>query len=750
MYQILTNLKDYFQNVAIVMILLAGYGLGAQIPGSWLVDSLPAGVWHSPVASPDGGFLFLVNQGNPRNMGTANANDIWMLQRQEDGSWGDALHLGATVNSRLTDGIAAAGPAAGWLLLFSPEKGVAPRIAERTGRSWQLADSIYIAEISDWTQVSYCFLDANRTVFLFSADWEGGFGGQDIYRSVRTADGYWSKPQNLGPGINSAQHDIAPLLAADEETLYYESYDGGRRILRMGRMNIRTNQWERATEVKISLQSLNPRGSRIALFPDGKNIVTIETDSLGNTRPQWRALPDNATARPVQVLRGSCRMPEFVDNKGVEVYMRELKTGQVKPLYVDHKGNFCALLSVGAVVSVEGRKPGYFSDPVLLNAEKEVVDPIINWRQLGSLPTDYYQIEDTIRLKQERLLEVGRQISVLRERYETRVHQLAHRVREMSTHEWDDSKIGYYKGGYEDIDQRQMSPDSFVRFIHLLEEDSVVTNLIDSFLNDLRRGRSQQLYSNLGAGDWDKIAAIIFTDLTGRQESSEVQLMKMSEKEIGIVKEAIMNLSVPLDLLSDQGFQNMKELTAEAVELYRHDIAREQLETQILSRAQNQADKDEKLTDRAESREDGRFSGDDEEITQPSTKLQQVTLTFERIYKGARFVIDDLYFHENGTEPGERELMIIAYLQWLLQSHPNVRIQVCCHTHRNMHHSKAIDQTIQRARSIQTSLVDMGIDRLRVIPRGYGKSLPRVVGDSLSSLLTNQRTEILVVSMMYR
>ena len=747
MYQILINLKRFFYNIAIVIGLLSGCALGAQTPGKWLVDSLPAGVWHSPVASPDGSLLFLVNQGNPRNMGSANANDIWMLQRQQDGSWGSALHLGPIINSRLTDGLAAAGPAGSWLLLFSPEKGIAPRIAERAGRAWQLADSIHIAEVKDWTQVRHCFLDANRTVFLFSADWEGGFGGQDIYRSVRMADGGWTKPENLGAGINSPQNEVAPLLAADNQTLYYESYGGGRRMLRVSRKNIRSNQWERASEVSFFLQPTAPQGAWMALFPDGKNFVTIETDSLGKTRPQWQVLPDNAVATPMQVLSGSCQIPGAGNRADVEVYVRELGSDLAKPLYVDPAGNFCTLLPTAAVVSVEGRKPGYFSTPVLIGAEKEVLDPVVNWRELGSLSLNYYQVEDTIRLWQERLLEVGREIGVLRERYEVRLHQLADRVRAMSGHEWEDREIGSYKDVLEAIDGRQMSWESFPGFVHLLKEDSLVTGLIDSFLNDLRRGRLQQSYSNMGDGDWAKIAGILFRDLTGRYQSSAVELSKLSDEERALAKKITELLSVPLDLLPDQGYQNFKELTADAVELYRHEAERNQLEKQIRDRARDQADIDEKLGDRVESREDAPFLDGGEEIPQPPAAVQQVVLTFERMYEGARFVIDDFHFYESGFDLTDKGLMIVAYLQWVLQTHPDMRIQVSCHTHGSMHHSKAIDQTIFRARSIQNGLVGMGIDDRRVMSVGYGKSLPIVAGDSRTSLLTNQRAEILITTM---
>jgi outer membrane protein OmpA-like peptidoglycan-associated protein len=70
-----------------------------------------------------------------------------------------------------------------------------------------------------------CFSPDGRTL-LFASDRPGGFGGMDLYRSTRTADG-WSAPENLGPGINSASNEAYPRLQADGRLHFASDRPGG-------------------------------------------------------------------------------------------------------------------------------------------------------------------------------------------------------------------------------------------------------------------------------------------------------------------------------------------------------------------------------------------------------------------------------------------------------------------------------------------------------------------------------------------
>ena len=62
-----------------------------------------------------------------------------------------------------------------------------------------------------------------RTLY-FASDRLGGRGGVDLYVTVKDLQtGKWSKPENLGPTINTPQDEKSPFIHSDFETLYFSS-----------------------------------------------------------------------------------------------------------------------------------------------------------------------------------------------------------------------------------------------------------------------------------------------------------------------------------------------------------------------------------------------------------------------------------------------------------------------------------------------------------------------------------------------
>ncbi|MDW8274306.1 MAG: OmpA family protein [Chitinophagales bacterium] len=65
-------------------------------------------------------------------------------------------------------------------------------------------------------------LSPDGNTLYFSSDRPGGYGGTDIYVSTRDANGTWSEPRNLGNEINSRFDEKYPYIAHDG-TLYFAS-----------------------------------------------------------------------------------------------------------------------------------------------------------------------------------------------------------------------------------------------------------------------------------------------------------------------------------------------------------------------------------------------------------------------------------------------------------------------------------------------------------------------------------------------
>lgn len=74
---------------------------------------------------------------------------------------------------------------------------------------------------SEEYSVAHPALSTNEDTLYFSSDMSGGFGGMDLYFSVRT-NGNWSKPINLGGEINTEGHEVFPFYHKTGK-LYFSS-----------------------------------------------------------------------------------------------------------------------------------------------------------------------------------------------------------------------------------------------------------------------------------------------------------------------------------------------------------------------------------------------------------------------------------------------------------------------------------------------------------------------------------------------
>ncbi len=74
---------------------------------------------------------------------------------------------------------------------------------------------------SDW-DAQPCISADGKTIF-FSSNRPGGQGSRDIWYTNRQPGGKWSKPENLGPSINTDGDEQTPFLHPDGQTLYFTS-----------------------------------------------------------------------------------------------------------------------------------------------------------------------------------------------------------------------------------------------------------------------------------------------------------------------------------------------------------------------------------------------------------------------------------------------------------------------------------------------------------------------------------------------
>jgi len=66
-------------------------------------------------------------------------------------------------------------------------------------------------------------LTASGDTLFFVSNREGGYGGQDLWMSIRSENKNWQHPINLGASVNTPQNEVAPFYYPDENLLFFAS-----------------------------------------------------------------------------------------------------------------------------------------------------------------------------------------------------------------------------------------------------------------------------------------------------------------------------------------------------------------------------------------------------------------------------------------------------------------------------------------------------------------------------------------------
>jgi len=79
---------------------------------------------------------------------------------------------------------------------------------------------------STYREEGACYSKSGDTLF-FASDRSGGYGGFDLYYSLKIPGGKWGKPINMGPNINTEADENYPNLDPNSSTIYFASKGHG-------------------------------------------------------------------------------------------------------------------------------------------------------------------------------------------------------------------------------------------------------------------------------------------------------------------------------------------------------------------------------------------------------------------------------------------------------------------------------------------------------------------------------------------
>jgi flagellar motor protein MotB len=178
-----------------------------------------------PIVNADETVMIFTSR-NPKNIGPVaqdgmHFEDIWVAYKV-DGEWLPPQNMGPLINSTGHDAGVALSADGQTLFLYRDGNGGDLFMSRLEGEDWTQPKPLDKRINTKYWEPS-CWLSADEKYLFYVSDKTGGFGGTDIYVSVRDKKGRWTEGINLGPTINTPFDEDAPYLHPDGRTLYFSS-----------------------------------------------------------------------------------------------------------------------------------------------------------------------------------------------------------------------------------------------------------------------------------------------------------------------------------------------------------------------------------------------------------------------------------------------------------------------------------------------------------------------------------------------
>ena len=127
--------------------------------------------------------------------------------------------------------------------------------SKKNGDTWSTPEVVNLGEQEQ--NYLHPVVSKDGKMLIFAANNKDGFGGYDLYYSIKIGDddeAKWSSPLNMGNKINTAGNEVFPFL--QEDTLYFSS-DGhqGMGGLDIFRAEKRAHKWQMPVNLKSPINS---------------------------------------------------------------------------------------------------------------------------------------------------------------------------------------------------------------------------------------------------------------------------------------------------------------------------------------------------------------------------------------------------------------------------------------------------------------------------------------------------------------
>ena len=142
--------------------------------------------------------------------------DIFFATRDSGGAWSYSENIGTSVNTEFHDSNLALSADGNQLFIYKDENNGDIYVSTRDeGGTWSFPEPLSENINSEGFKESSISISPDGSILFFASDRPGGYGGSDIYFSVKDPRGEWGRSKNLGDIINTEYDDDGPFIDFD-------------------------------------------------------------------------------------------------------------------------------------------------------------------------------------------------------------------------------------------------------------------------------------------------------------------------------------------------------------------------------------------------------------------------------------------------------------------------------------------------------------------------------------------------------
>jgi len=296
-----------------------------------------------------------------------NMNEDFFGSERENTGWVNAIRLPGNINTSQNEGAQSISQDGEWLVFTGCNRPDGQGscdlyISYKTDQGWTPAFNLGPNVNTDQWESQPCLSPDKRHLYFASRRF-GGLGGSDIYVSHLLPSGKWSKPENLGPEINTAGDEYSPFIHADNGTLYFTSNGHvgyGNEDLFVSRMDAE-GKWGKPENLGYPINTIDHEGT-LFIAADGKTAyyASDRSDSKGGLDIYSFELREGI--RPAKTLWVKGKVFDNKTKTGLpsSVELIDLSSKRVvSKVQTDETGNYLITLPIGKDYAFNVNRTGY-------------------------------------------------------------------------------------------------------------------------------------------------------------------------------------------------------------------------------------------------------------------------------------------------------------------------------------------------------------------------------------------------------